>query len=136
MIRVDKKGGFYMKQDLHIIDNFIDEREFRNYVGSILKERGFIDIIIDDVTLNDENQLNDNDIKATLDGVLYTIQTFLNKEITKLEIDEVIADMNQEIIGQGILVTNTVIKEEIKQYASNYRIELWDRDTLTQYLIN
>ena len=136
MIRVDKKDGFYMKQDLHIIDNFIDEREFRNYVGSILKERGFIDIVIDDVTLNDENQLNDNDIKATLDGVPYTIQTFLNKEITKLEIDEVVADMNQEIIGQGILVTNTVIKEEIKEYASNYRIELWDRDILAQYLLN
>jgi len=115
-------------KDLFIIDNFIDDREFRNYVSSVLSNRGFKKISIDDVTLSDEDAINNNDMKAELNGVTYTIQTFLNTTITQKEIDEVEADMDYENVSYAILVTNTNVDKDIKQYAENIGIEIWDRE--------
>ena len=62
--------------DLMIIDNFVDDREFRNYDSSLLEKRGFKKIGINDVRLSDEDTINDNDMTAELNGMSYTIQTF------------------------------------------------------------
>ena len=114
--------------DLFIIDNFIDDREFRNYVSSLLSKKGFKRIVIDDVTLSNEDTIDDNDMRAELDGVTYTIQTFLNTIITQKEIDEVEADMDYENVSYAILVTNKYVDQDVKQYAKNLGIEVWDRE--------
>ena len=116
------------KKDLMIIDNYIDEREFRNYVSSALSKKGFKRIKIDDVRLSDDDTINDNDMKAELDGVTYTIQTFLNVTVTKKEVDELEVDMDNENVSCAILVTNKNVDQDIKQYAKNIGIEIWDRE--------
>ena len=58
-----------------IIDEFIDEREFRNYCSYWLSKLGFTNIKIDDPRLSDSDESNDNDIKAQKKKENYTIQT-------------------------------------------------------------
>lgn len=117
-------------KDLSIIDNYVDDREFRNYVHSLLIKKGFIHVNIDDVRFTDNLDLNNNDILAEKDGILYTVQTFLNISVGKMEVDETVEDMESENASRGIIVTNSKVYDEIKEYAKEKLIDIWDREQL------
>ena len=111
-------------KDLEIIDNYVDDREFRNYVGSLLEAKGFKRIVMDDTTLADEDSINDNDILAEKDGMKYTVQTFLNVDITEKEIEETLKDVDHENVGYGILVTNKEVSDNVKELAKEKGVEI------------
>lgn len=117
-------------KDLSIIDNFLDEREFRNYIVTLLPKLGFTDITYDDVRVSDNDVINDNDIKAIKNDTKYTIQTFLNRDITKKEIDETILDMLDERVSYAAIVTNKCVDKDIIDLAYQNSIEIIDRDIL------
>ena len=114
-------------KDLFIIDNYVDEREFRNYINSLLLKKGYIRVTIDDVRISDKDLLNDNDIFAKKGELYYSIQTFLNVDIGKKEIDETLNDMKKENVSVGIIVTNNYVNREILEYANEKLIQIWDR---------
>ena len=116
--------------DLFIIDNYVDEREFRNYINELLKEKGYERITIDDVRISDHDKLNDNDIIAKKGEIYYTIQTFLNTNITKKHINETLKDMEKENISAGIIITNNYVSTFDKDYANTKLIQIWDRAEL------
>lgn len=119
-------------KELNIIDNFMDEREFRNYIASFLDKKGFTDIEIEDARISDEDEINNNDLFAKKEGVRYTIQVFLNEEIKKSHIKETKEDMSVENVSNAIIVTNKVVEQNILDMAKNEGIEIWDRN----YLMN
>ena len=116
--------------DLFIIDNYVDEREFRNYINELLKRKGYERINIDDVRIADSDKINDNDIIAKKGEIYYTIQVFLNKDITKKQIDETLKDMTNEKVSAGIIITNNYVSPEEKDYANKLLIQIWDRTEL------
>ncbi len=113
--------------DLFIIDNYVDEREFRNYINNLLEKRDFKRITIDDVRIADRDKFNDNDMLAKKGELIYTIQTFLNKDINKKQIDETLKDMEKEHVSVGIIITNNYVSNEVKEYANQKLIQIWDR---------
>jgi hypothetical protein len=117
-------------EDIEILDNFVDKREFRNYISNILAQLGFIDYSIDDVRVSDDYNINDNDLIAYRMGMKYTIQTFLNKDITMKEINETKEDMDKENVSYGVIITNHVVSEDIKNKAFECGIEVIDRREL------
>ena len=114
-------------KDLKKVDEFMDEREFRNYVSSLLVAKGYEFVGIDDARVSDEDSTNDNDIVVKKNGIKYTVQTFLNIAVGENEIDETIEDMKKERVSKGIVVTNSRVYDEIKEYASMNGIEVLDR---------
>ena len=114
-------------KDLFIIDNYVDEREFRNYINSLLLEKGYIKVTIDDVRIADRDKYNDNDILAKKGEIYFTIQTFLNTDINKKQIDETLKDMDKEKVSAGIIITNNYVSEEVREYANSKLIQVWDR---------
>ena len=116
--------------DLFIIDNCVDDREFRNYIINLLEISGFKKINIDDVRLSDEDSANDNDLIAEKDFAKYTIQTFLNVDITTARIDETVTDMKKEGVFDALIITNRAVDEEVKKYAAKHNVEIWDRKIL------
>lgn len=114
-------------KDLFIIDNYVDEREFRNYINFLLLEKGYIKVTIDDVRIADKDKYNDNDILAKKGEIYYTIQTFLNTDINKKQIDETLKDMDKEKVSAGIIITNNYVSEEVREYANSKLIQVWDR---------
>ncbi len=120
--------------DMFIIDNSMDEREFRNYVCSILPKLGFNNVRIEDARISDEDKINDNDMFADKNDFSYTVQTFLNKNITKKELDECVKDMDKDNVTFGLIVTNTDIAPDIKTEANKCNIELVDRSTLVKII--
>ena len=121
-------------KDMSIIDNFLDEREFRNYIYSLLPSLGFENILIDDVRVSDLKEINDNDIKAERNGLRYTIQTFLNTDITKKEIDETIEDMLNERVSLAAIITNRHVDQDVKDMAWEHSVEIIDRDDLCKLI--
>ena len=121
-------------KDMSIIDNFLDDREFRNYIVNILPKLGFEDIRMDDMRVSDDKPINDNDIKANKDGMRYTIQTFLNRIITKEEIDETVVDMLEERAAFGVIITNKNVDKDVKDLAKENNIEIIDRDDLCRLI--
>ena len=121
-------------KDMSIIDNFLDDREFRNYIVNILPKLGFEDIRMDDTRVSDDKPINDNDIKANKDGMRYTIQTFLNRIITKEEIDETVVDMLEERAAFGVIITNKNVDKDVKDIAKESNIEIIDRDDLCRLI--
>ena len=117
-------------KDLLIIDEFLDEREFRNYVHGILIKNNYSNVAIEDARLDDKSRINNNDILAIRDGIIYNVQTFLNREITKKEVNETIKDMKKERVQNGLIVSNKEVSKSIKQMAKKNKIEVWDRTTL------
>lgn len=117
-------------KDLLIIDEFLDEREFRNYVYGILMKNNYSNVAIEDARLDDKSRINNNDILAIRDGIIYNVQTFLNREITKKEVNETIKDMKKERVQNGLIVSNKEVSKSIKQMAKKNNIEIWDRTTL------
>ena len=121
-------------KDMSIIDNFLDEREFRNYIYSLLPSLGFENIFIDDVRVSDAKEINDNDLKGEKNGLRYTIQTFLNTDITKKEIDETIEDMLAERVSYATIITNKHIDQDVKDSAWENGVEIIDRDDLCKLI--
>ena len=117
-----------------IIDEFLNEREFRNYSSNWLKTLGFKDIVIEDPRLSDDDPTNDNDIMATKKKKNYTIQTFLNVDITEKQVKETIDDMKKENVNNGIIVTNRRVSEKFKKYAKEKSINIIDRRGFTEEL--
>lgn len=115
-----------------IIDEFLDEREFRNYSSSWLSKLGFKNIEIEDPRISDDDPTNDNDILATKRKKEYTIQTFLNVDITEKEVNETIEDMLKEKVDNGIIVTNKRVSDKFKEYAKEKSIDIIDRKDFTE----
>lgn len=118
----------------NIIDNFIDDREFRNYVVSLLPKLGYELISIDDVRISDDNVSNNNDILARRDNRRYTIQTYLNKDITLDELNEAIIDKLLEHTSYALIITNKCIDKDVKDKASLRGIILIDREDLIKVI--
>ena len=117
-------------KDLFIIDNYVDEREFRNYINLLLTKKGYERVSIDDTRISDHDKLNDNDMLKKKGELYYTIQTFLNTDIKKSQIDETLKDMQKENVSVGIIITNNYIDNEVKDYANKKLIQIWDRAEL------
>ena len=121
-------------EELMVIDSFMDDREFRNYIGTLLKNRGYTDVLIEDSRIADGRSDNDNDLLVRYEGRTYTVQTFLNREITAREIIETAQDIDIENADGGILITNTAVSEEVKKLAGEKQVEIWDRAVLEEIL--
>ena len=117
-------------KDLFIIDNYVDEREFRNYINLLLTKKGYQRVSIDDVRIADHDKINDNDMLAKKGELYYTIQTYLNTDIKEKQIDETLTDMEKENVSVGIIITNNYVSNEVKEYANKKLIQIWDRAEL------
>lgn len=120
--------------DSNIIDNFIDEREFRNYVVSLLPKLGYELISIDDERISDGNINDNNDVLARKDGRRYAIQTYLNKDITYDELNEAIIDKLFEHTSYALIITNKCIDKDVKEKALSRNITLIDREDLIKVI--
>ena len=120
--------------DSNIIDNFIDDREFRNYVVSLLSRFGFELISIDDERISDEDIKNNNDVLARKDGRRYAIQTYLNKDITLDELNDAIIDKLLEHTSYALIITNKCIDKDVKEKALSRNITLIDREDLIKVI--
>ena len=123
-------------KDLFIIDNYVDEREFRNYINSLLIKKSYLRVTIDDVRIADHDKLNDNDIIAKKGELYFTIQTFLNTDIGEKEINETLKDMQNEKISAGIIITNKYVDNKIKAAANEKLIQIWDKYELEKDIEN
>lgn len=117
-------------KDIDIIDQFLDDREFRNYIASNLEKFGYTEITIEDARISDSTKKNDNDLLGKKGKKTYTIQTFLNKDINENHIKETIKDMEKEHTSYGIIVTNKEVSKEIKQKAKENGIDIIDRNKI------
>ena len=117
-------------KDIEIIDKFVDDREFRNYVISFLIKEGYKILDIDDPRISDNIKNNDNDFIVIKDNIIYTVQTFLNKDISNKELDETVKDMSKEKTKNAIIVTNQFIDENIINSAKKENIIIIDRKQL------
>ena len=120
--------------DSNIIDNFIDDREFRNYVVSLLPKLGYELISIDDVRISDDIVNNDNDVLARKDNRRYAIQTFLNKDITLDELNDAIIDKLLEHTSYALIITNKCIDKDVKEKANLRNVVLIDREDLIKVI--
>ena len=123
-------------KDLFIIDNYVDEREFRNYINNLLVKKGYVRVTIDDVRVADYDKLNDNDMIARKGELYFTIQTFLNTDIGEEEINETLNDMENEKISAGIIITNNYVGNDIKESANKKLIQIWDHSELEKDINN
>ena len=114
-------------EEIKIVDNYMDEREFRNYINTMFLKHHYNPITIDDVRLADSDKTNDNDQRVAKDGVKYTVQSYLNTEITEKQIEETFKDMEKEDVAHGIIVTNFYVKQKIKDKAMEKNIRILDR---------
>lgn len=120
--------------DSNIIDNFIDDREFRNYAISLLSNFGYELISIDDERISDEDIKNNNDVLARKDGRRYAIQTYLNKNITLDELNDAIIDKLLEHTSYALIITNKYIDKDVKEKALSRNITLIDREDLIKVI--
>ena len=117
-------------ENIKIIDNYMDDREFRNYIATVLPKFGFDSIKIEDTRISDDNKENDNDIYASKNGFSYTVLTYLNKKVTKNELGECIKDIEHEGVTCGVIVSNMEVDSKIKEEAKRLKIEIIDRNLL------
>ena len=113
--------------DIKVIDFYMDDREFRNYVNTMLRKHGYVRFKIDDTRTSDDDFENNNDIKVTKDDMRYDVQTYLNTEIGEKEINETLEDMGNEGLKYGLIVTNMMVNDDIKKEAINMHIRILDR---------
>ena len=117
-------------EEIKIVDNYMDEREFRNYINTMFYKHNFHPLEIDDVRISDDDEINNNDILVTKDNITYTVQTYLNTKIGEDQITEIIEDMEKENVPYGVIVTNFYADKKIKQRAKNNNIIILDRSEL------
>ena len=123
-------------EDIKILDNYVNDMEFRNYIHGLLIKNDFKRVRIDDVTLCDDDDDNDNDIIAFKDGEKYTIQTFLNRSITLEELEETKRDIAKEKVKWAIVITNKGFHKEVADFADSNNIIIWDREQLKKLIEN
>ena len=121
-------------EEIKHVDNYMDDREFRNLVYAILKRTGFTNVELVDERLVDDSKTNDNAILARMNDFTYLISTYLNKEITIEIINECFKEIEQNNATFGMIFTNTVVKDEIKIKAKNMNIDIVDRSRLIPVL--
>ena len=114
-------------EEIKIVDNYMDEREFRNYIFTMFNKYNYFPIKIDDVRLSDEDITNNNDLLVTKDDITYSVQTYLNTEITEKQIEETKEDMDKEDASHGIIVTNYYVNNKIREEARKNHIIILDR---------
>ena len=114
-------------EEIKIVDNYMDEREFRNYIFTMFDKNNFYPITIDDVRLSDDDTKNNNDLLVTKDDITYSVQTYLNTKITEKQIEETLQDMDKEDVGYGIIVTNFYVSDTIREKARKEHIIILDR---------
>ena len=119
-------------KEIKIVDNYMDEREFRNYVNTMFYKHKYNLIEIEDVRLADKDKENDNDILVAKDGITYTVQTYLNTKIGRKEIEETLQDFEKEKVLNGIIVTNYYVDKDIKEEALTKNIIILDRKEFEQ----
>ena len=119
-------------EEIKIVDNYMDEREFRNYVNTMLNKHKYNLIEIEDTRLADKDKENDNDILVAKDGITYTVQTYLNTKIGRKEIEETLQDFEKEKVLNGIIVTNYFVDKDIKEEALTKNIIILDRKEFEQ----
>ena len=112
------------------IDNYMDDREFRNYIYALLPGLGFNSAKIVDIRLEDDIKTNDNDILAKMNDFTYLISTYLNTEITFEVLDECFKDVESNHATFGMIITNTKVSDEIQKKAKELNIEIIGRDRL------
>lgn len=115
-------------EDIKVIDLYMDDREFRNYVNTMLRKHGYVRFYMDDSRVSDEEFDNNNDIKVSKDGMRYDVQTYLNTEIGEKEINDTLEDMGNEGLKYGLIVTNMIVNDEVKKEAINMHIRILDRN--------
>ena len=115
-------------EDIKVIDLSMDDREFRNYVNTMLRKHGYVRFYMDDSRVSDEEFDNNNDIKVSKDGMRYDVQTFLNTIITDEEINKTLEDMGNDGLKYGLIVTNMIVDDATKKEAINMHIRILDRN--------
>ena len=114
-------------EDIKIIDLYMDDREFRNYVNTMLRKHGYVRFKMDDSRVSDEDFDNNNDIRVSKDGMRFDVQTYLNTIIGEKEINDILEDMGNEGLKYGLIVTNMIVDDSIKKEAINMHIRILDR---------
>ena len=114
-------------KEINIIDNYMDEREFRNYVNIMFYKHGYYPLKIDDARVADSDKTNDNDQLVTKDNIKYTVQTYLNTEIGDEQIEETVQDIEKERVIYGLIITNLYVDDKIKEKAFGKHITILDR---------
>ena len=123
-------------EELNIVKNYMDRREFRNYVTTMLSKHNYEIIKIDDVRISDEDKYNNNDIIVKKDNKKYTVQTYLNTPITDKHIEATLKDMDKENVSYGLIVTNFIINKDIKNKAQKQQITILDREDFGNGIYN
>lgn len=123
-------------EEITIVDNYMDDREFRNYVHTMFYKNGFKYLSLDDSRVSDEYPENNNDIKVTRDGKRYDVQTYLNTKISDKEIEETEEDMIKEKLEYGIIVTNFHAGKTIREKALEKNIIILDREVFEDGVYN
>ena len=119
-------------EEIKIVDKYMDEREFRNYVNTMLNKHNYNLIEIEDVRISDKDEENNNDILVSKDNTTYTVQTYLNTKIGKKEIEDTLQDFEKEKVLNGIIVTNYYVDKDIKEEALTKNIIILDRKEFEQ----
>ena len=114
-------------EEIKIVDKYMDEREFRNYVNTMFYKHKYSLIEIDDARLSDKDKENDNDLLVVKDNIKYTVQTYLNTKIGEKQIEETLNDFEKEKVLNGIIVTNYYVDNNIKDKALEKNIIILDR---------
>lgn len=114
-------------EEIKIVDKYMDEREFRNYVNTMFYKHNYSLVGIDDVRISDKDKENDNDILVSKNNITYTVQTYLNTKIGKKEIEDTLKDFEKEKVINGIIVTNYTVDNNIKDEALAKNIIILDR---------
>ena len=115
-------------EDIKVIDLSMDDREFRNYVNTMLRKHGYVRFYMDDSRVSDEEFDNNNDIKVSKDGMRYDVQTYLNTTIGEKEINDTLEDMGNDGLKYGLIVTNMIVDDATKKEAINMHIRILDRN--------
>lgn len=115
-------------KEIEIADNYMDEREFRNYVNTMFYKHGYHPLKIDDVRISDPDKNNNNDQLVTKDEIKYTVQTYLNEQIGEKEIKDTIEDMKKEKVEYGLIISNLFVNNEVKEKAEESNITILDRN--------
>ena len=123
-------------EEIKIVDKYMDEREFRNYVNTMLNKHNYNLIEIEDVRLSDKDKENNNDILVSKNNITYTVQTYLNTKIGKKEIEDTLQDFEKEKVLNGIIVTNYYVDKDIKEEALEKNIIILDRKEFESGIYN
>ena len=123
-------------EEIKIVDKYMDEREFRNYVNTMFYKHNYSLVGIDDTRLSDKDKENDNDILVSKNNITYTVQTYLNTKIGKKEIEDTLKDFEKEKVINGIIVTNYSVNNDIKDEALTKNIIILDRKDFENGIYN